>query len=259
MIPPLAQTNLQLYRQLEALGWSECLLSPTEQGYRLAQRLWSARYRPSGKPFVDHLVGTASALAFAAEPPPVVLGGLLHAAYESGDFGPGRGGPSDRNRQTLRDCIGPEAEELVFEYSTFTWWPDGISRLSADRVTKPMGLKLLAMRIANEWDDWADGGVLRSGKRHMDEHQVTATSKMARVARSHGLDLLASGLEHAVETSIGAERSGRSCEGMPAGSTLLLPASAKALIAPRERARRMVRRIPGARPFARAARGLGQR
>jgi hypothetical protein len=259
VIPPLAQTNLQLFRQLEDLGWPEPSVSQAAQGYRLAQRLWSACYRPSGKPFVDHLIGTASALAFADEPPPVVLGGLLHATFDSGDFGPGRGGSSERNRQTLRACIGAEAEELVFEYSAFAWWPGGVSRLSAEPAASPIELRLLAMRIANEWDDWADGGVLRSGKRHMDEYQVTATSQMARLARSHGLDQLASGLEHAVETSLGAEQSNRSFEGMPAGSVLLLPASARARINPRERARRTVRSIPGARPLARAVRGLGRR
>jgi hypothetical protein len=229
-------------------------MSGAEDGYRLAQKLWSARYRPSGKPFVDHLIGTSSALAFDGQARPVVLAGLLHAAYESGDFGPNHRASAERNRSMVRVAIGEEAEQLVHAYTTFAWWPEGVARLSVEPPTSPVEVELVAMRIANEWDDWVDGGVLRSGKRHAAEHQVPAASQMVSLARRHGLDLLGSGLEQAVRMSLDADLPQHSSNGMPDRSVLLLPASAKAQVALAERARRWALRVPCTRRIARVAR-----
>ena len=47
-----AQTNLQLYAQLQASGWSDEHLALTARAYDLAVELVGARVRHSGKPFV---------------------------------------------------------------------------------------------------------------------------------------------------------------------------------------------------------------
>ncbi|OOZ42432.1 hypothetical protein [Solemya elarraichensis gill symbiont] len=68
---PIAQTNLQLYRQLIACQWSEKELNAARVAYEIAMKLFPCRFRGSGKHFVSHLVGTASVLA-AVDLPPVL-------------------------------------------------------------------------------------------------------------------------------------------------------------------------------------------
>jgi hypothetical protein len=240
----LAQTNLQLYHQLRELRWDESSLAQVQRAHGFAQRLWSSQYRPSGKTFVSHLVGTASALAHAGEEIHIVQAGLLHAAYDSGDFGSGTLGSCEANREILRACVGPEAEQLVLEYSAFAWWPDGVSALSAmDNALSRSQRALLAMRIANEWDDWLDGGILQSGKRHLAEHEPVATQKMVQLARANGMETLAEGLEDAASSARGLGLSSTSHERMPSASYSLLPASAKLRRTLRQRALRLVRGI----------------
>ena len=61
----VAQTAPQLWNQLIEAGVRSPDIEQVHRAYRLAARLHSARYRECGKPFVDHLVGTASVVARA--------------------------------------------------------------------------------------------------------------------------------------------------------------------------------------------------
>ena len=103
-----AQTNLQLHAQLLDLG---CSIEDREYlaaGYRLAADLFSGQYRGSGKPFVAHLVGTASILAATKASATVVAAGLLHAAYDQGDFGLGLlGRHPNKRRELIEMYSGP--------------------------------------------------------------------------------------------------------------------------------------------------------
>ena len=72
MVP---QTNLQLYRVLLDRGFEEPSLGQVRAAYELARRLFAGCYRPSHKPFVCHLVGTAGALAIWGQPADVVTAG----------------------------------------------------------------------------------------------------------------------------------------------------------------------------------------
>jgi hypothetical protein len=51
------------------------------QIYQLAATLMDGGYRPCGRPFINHLVGTAGVLAYYGFRLEVVAAGLLHAAY----------------------------------------------------------------------------------------------------------------------------------------------------------------------------------
>ena len=87
-----AQTNLQLYGQLGAAGWTEPQLALVASGYELAMEICGASFRPNGKPFMCHLVGTASIVASWVAPVDEVVCGLLHSAYTHGHgptVGPG--------------------------------------------------------------------------------------------------------------------------------------------------------------------------
>ena len=63
-----AQTNIQLYNQLAELGYTAEDVRRVHRGYGLAMQLFTGSYRGSGRPFLSHLVGTASVLASVRAP-----------------------------------------------------------------------------------------------------------------------------------------------------------------------------------------------
>src|SRR5215469_10044102 len=73
-----AQTNIQLYNQLAELGYTAEDARRVHRAYGLAMQLFTGSYRGSGRPFLSHLVGTASVLASVRAPIEVVTAGLLH-------------------------------------------------------------------------------------------------------------------------------------------------------------------------------------
>ena len=151
---PAAQTNLRLYRQLHDGGYAPADLLWVRDGYELATALFAGQFRGSGKPFVAHLVGTASILAAVDAPPAVVVAGLVHAAYEQGDFGIARG---RTRRARVRAAIGDPAEALVWRYQTMPWTPADVRRLQADPAALTgTDREVALMRLANELDDNLD-------------------------------------------------------------------------------------------------------
>ena len=68
-----ARTNIQLFNQLRQEGYSNTDLRSVRDAYELAMVLFTGRFQPSGRPFVTHVVGTASILASLRLPAPVTL------------------------------------------------------------------------------------------------------------------------------------------------------------------------------------------
>src|SRR3954469_13719508 len=89
-MPELAQTNIQLSRQLVALGWSDDDLVAFRRAYELDMWLLSGQFRGNGKTQLDHHVGGAIALPARGHRPTLVLAGLVHSVYFHGEFGNGR-------------------------------------------------------------------------------------------------------------------------------------------------------------------------
>ena len=158
---PCAQTNLQLYRQLGAGGYAAAEIGTIAGAYELSLRLFPGMYRGSGKPFLAHLVGTASVLAALRARPPVVATGLLHAAYTHGEFGNGWRGMSDPKRAAVRGAVGEEVEDLIARYTKLTWRRDTIPQIGARVETMtPVERDVLLVRLANELEDHLDLGIL---------------------------------------------------------------------------------------------------
>jgi hypothetical protein len=67
------------------------------------------------------VVGTASVLASLRSSATVVAAGLLHNAYEQGDFGVGGGGRSQASRREIRRVLSPEVEEYVSRFPDLHW------------------------------------------------------------------------------------------------------------------------------------------
>jgi (p)ppGpp synthase/HD superfamily hydrolase len=161
-----AQTNIQLFNQLQRLGWNAADIEAVVSAYELAASLVTGRFRPSGKTFVAHLIGTASILASVPAAPSLVVAGLLHAAYSAGDFGDGAPGMSDAKRERVRSVAGTEAEEHVRRYQALAWTDQTIRSVSGglDAMTQAERGVVL-MRLANELEEFLDRGVLYCGDR----------------------------------------------------------------------------------------------
>ena len=161
-----AQTNLQLRRQLVALGYSEQDVARVDTAYQLGVPLFSAQYRASGKPFIAHLVGTASILASHRAAADTLIAGLLHATFMTGDFGfhPGRR-RSHRQRAWLRHHLGAPAEQLVATYDALPWNAAAIATYrqtypTLDAITR----EAMRIRLANTYEDFMDDALcLRRG------------------------------------------------------------------------------------------------
>ena len=145
----IAQTNIQLYNQLMATGhWSDADLTTLRKGYDLSRQLFASAYRPSHKPFISHLVGTASVLASWSERPVVVAAGLLHSVYLYGNFGDREKGATNRRRQYVVEQVGEDIESLVFAYTE-------------EKVDDPLASEnrdFLALTLADLYDELLDLG-----------------------------------------------------------------------------------------------------
>ena len=165
-----AQTNLQLFDQLRAAGFTEAERARVSAAYDLAMRLFTGQFRCSGKTFLAHLVGTASILARYGAPEPVVSAALLHAAYDEGDFGSIWPGMTAAKRATVRAAVGEEGEHLVAAYNALSWRaadrPGFLGRL--DRLTEAERTAAF-MRVANELEELLDGGFLYCSERRQED------------------------------------------------------------------------------------------
>ena len=149
-----AQTNVQLFATLSGDGYGDLDVLRIGDAYTHAQQLFAAQFRGSGRPFLAHLVGTASILAKHGASPNVVIAGLLHAAYEHGDFGSALRGPTSAKRRKLIRVIGPEAESLVSRYTALRWTPAAISGFSARAAPLTQDERdVLFIRLANDLED----------------------------------------------------------------------------------------------------------
>ncbi|HXE81178.1 MAG TPA: HD domain-containing protein [Vicinamibacterales bacterium] len=163
---PLAfpQTNLQLFGLMRRSGYSEADLRLVRRAYDLAVRVFTAKYRGSGKPLLAHLVGTAGILAWLRAPASLVAAGVLHAAYLFGDFGDAQRGATSEKRARLRREIGREVEEIIGRYDALRWDARSIEEIrSAIGRLAPGDRDVLLLRLANELEDHLDLGVLYCG------------------------------------------------------------------------------------------------
>jgi (p)ppGpp synthase/HD superfamily hydrolase len=159
-----AQTNLQLYNQLRGAGYGQDDLALIRRCYDLAVKLFAGSFRPTGKPFLAHLVGTASVLAEERETAVIVGAGLLHAAYAYGDFALAHRLPG-RRRRKLREATNVAVEMLVARYTRFEWNSPVMSALVRQAGSLPaQDRDVVLIRLANELEDMLDLGLRYCGK-----------------------------------------------------------------------------------------------
>ena len=251
----VAQTYPQLAVQLAGRDWAPGELASVRRAYELAALLFAAAVRGSGKPFVDHLVGTASCLVIDHAPATEVAAALLHAAYDQGDFGDRRTGATSRHRDRVRAEVGDEVEGIVAAYHALGWGRDVAASVgvSLDELT-PATRAALRVRLANEVDEALDAGLVLSGKAAIvGAAAVPAAVVLDLAGRVAGPEFVACARATLTapmpaippELVIGC---GRSTVQLPASARPSAPIRAVVL------ARRVLRRVPGPvrRPIARA-------
>ena len=191
-----AQTNLQLYNQLVQADYSEDDLIEIDKAYRLAMNLFAGQYRPNGKTFISHLVGTASVLAIIRAPVSIVSAGLLHAAYLYGRFGDPRAGVTKIKRRRVKRTVGPNVEELVRKYSMMPWDAEEIRRLNEHKTPLSADVQqVILIRLANEIDEHLDLGMLYCSKDKTAELGVHFDNTLTNLAKKIGDSSLAALLQ----------------------------------------------------------------
>jgi hypothetical protein len=158
MVPAIAQTNTQLYRQLTDAGFAQPDLVRIRDAYELAAELFTGRFRNSHRPFLAHVVGTASLVAVADGRPTMVAAALVHAAYTRGDWGPGTPPTSPEAREAVRDRVGTEVEALVHTYAEIPGRHRGEAEWAAGmvRAGSSQALDVIVLRLANDIDELQD-------------------------------------------------------------------------------------------------------
>jgi (p)ppGpp synthase/HD superfamily hydrolase len=182
----VAQTHLQLLNQARRAGWGDADLARAAETCTLATQLFDGRYRRNGRPFVAHVVGTASILLHVGARPDVVLAGLLHAAYDDGDSA----------RARVRAAVGAETEALVTAYAAVPWSAAWLrERLADERPIPSEERDVLLMRVANQLEDLVDDGA-----RHGSPRRPRPLRNGAMLAERLGVPELARHLRDAADT-----------------------------------------------------------
>ncbi|OUX04248.1 MAG: hypothetical protein CBE00_12975 [Planctomycetaceae bacterium TMED240] len=162
----LPQTNLQLFQLMNERGFDTTCQQALHRAYGIAQQLFGTCFRPCGKPFVCHLIGTAAALAGWKQPIELINAGLLHSAYLFGDFQDGEKGSSPRRRRWLRNHMGSETEDLVYRYTLSTWGNSNNTQLHHQALADPSFCEVFKVKVADTYDELADYGILLSPNKH---------------------------------------------------------------------------------------------
>ena len=199
-----AQTNLQLYRQMQDCSYSQHDLVLVDKAHRLAMQLFAGYYRPNNKPFIAHLVGTASILAAAQQPAYVIAAGLLHSAYWLG-LGRKGAGVKPHYRKELTTLLGVQAEQLVYEYSNRQWSVQDFSISVDDLLSLTAEEKLLYLiKLADIHEEFLDAGHHYQPKKKLlwdEDKSALYLQDVGRLIGELGYGNWAEEFRRAVETS----------------------------------------------------------
>jgi len=179
----LKQTRSDLLDLAQERGYRPRDLAIIADAYHLAHVLTAGGYRPCGRPFVNHLVGTASVLVrydFSVE---MVAAGLMHAAYTHSHPHPDGAKAAVSALALMLGGEGSPIERVVREYtrreSAWTALPtadmddtDSVSQLPV------LEAQILAIAAANEIDMYLSGEI-----RYSDRTDALAAGIVLQIAR----------------------------------------------------------------------------
>lgn len=150
----VAQTNVALYRQLHDLGYGPAALRLVRDAYELAAVPFAGHYRACGKPFVCHLVGTASVMASIGAKPELVAAAILHSVYEPFFAVGNNQGAARLSPARIRSAVGEEVERYVAAYAEMKWSLATMPALAVEaRAVEGDRADVFLLKLANEVDD----------------------------------------------------------------------------------------------------------
>jgi len=194
----LVQTRSGLIDLALARGYAVNEIETVAWAYDLAQQLVDGVYRPCGRPFINHLSGTAGVLLrydFAAR---VAAAGLLHAAYTHG-HGHAPGGSAEAVNTAIAGALGGEGSALELLVRTYAERESLIDYDSDDpEALAAMSIfdaEILAIEAANEIDMLLAAEIRYSGR--SDLVGPATLGRIAHALRAIGVDGMLETLERA--------------------------------------------------------------
>jgi hypothetical protein len=189
----IAATNLQLYSQLADNGWPADSIEAVHRAYAFVARFSYSSFRANWKPFLAHLTGVASIVAWDTADSVRVAAALSHSALEFGRFPVLVKLSEARKEACLREHLGDAVFELVKAYHTADW------KLVMDpnREPSPVEAALRHIKLADMLDDLTDelSPVATRKKVAVSLDDANALRRCADMARGLDARHLAAGYE----------------------------------------------------------------
>jgi GT2 family glycosyltransferase len=162
----LAQSRSDLLDQAAQRGYGDEALAQLAKAWRLMQTYMNASYRPCGRPFINHLVGTASVLIRYGFRLDIVLAGLMHTIYTHRPQAlSGPAGTQEASR--LLGGPGKPVEKRVRAYSLRG--ENGLSDMGDANALTVFDAEIVAIAAANEIDMHLSGEYRYTRRSHADQ------------------------------------------------------------------------------------------
>lgn len=195
----IAATNLQLYNQLADDGWAEISIQAVHDAYRVVAGFSYPSFRANWKPFLSHLTGVASIVAWDSRDSVLVAAALSHSALEYGLYPKLVGNSRTRRRAFLRKRLGDDVFALVraYHYADWAHVMDPASELSAVEAA------IRHIKLADMLDDLTDelSPVATNKKVGVALSDADALRRCADMARGLDARHLAAGYEQLLTLS----------------------------------------------------------
>lgn len=173
-----AQTNLEFYAHVIECGYGQPERRRVADAYQFALQQVFPLARGSGKPFIAHLVGTASLVLASGCSDDWVIAALLHALYQRRV--PFRGGlaPPDR-RHLIAARFGRGVDDLIHRYTEFE--SRTISEVTGDFTHD--NADVVTLRLADELEDLCGNALALHGAALTEQPTVSGSYAWRREAK----------------------------------------------------------------------------
>ena len=189
----LKQTITGLLELAHSRGYTADDIAHIKKAHWSALVLSSGGYRPCGRPFINHLIGTASVLVHFGFETRVVVGGLLHAAYT---HAPRMRGSAQETVDTVARWLGgadTPTERTVRSYTVRSSRWTELSKLDNWRdMATTDDIDTAAIAMANLVDMRLSGEIRVTGR--ADDDDIAALAKADEICAVVGVPGLAASL-----------------------------------------------------------------
>jgi hypothetical protein len=180
-----AQTNLELYAQILDSGYDARQRRRVADAYQFALHQVYPLARGSGKPFICHLVGTASLVLASGCAEDVVIAAVLHALYQRRI--PFAGGlPPPQRRPVVAGAFGTAVDDLIEGYTAFE--DARLGELDGDFAAD--NAELVTLRLADELEDLCGNAIALHGSPGKDQPAIAGDVAWRRANKTREADYL---------------------------------------------------------------------